>query len=181
MAARYSSHTTNLLIAGTLIVLAILGRLVPHPDNFTPLAAVALLGGAVLPARWALVLPAAAVIISDLIIGLHPLIAFTWGSFIAIALFSHFYLKKITVMGVATASVGASALFYLVSNFGVWLEGKLYAPTWHGLVECYINALPFFKSTLAGDLMFTAVPFGLYALATRAVHWRANHLQTQPK
>ena len=160
-----SNNKLGLFIALTLIVLAVVSRVMPHPANFAPIAAIALFGGAILPRKLALSLPLMAMVISDLIIGLHPLIMFTWGSFVVIALISSYKFKHITPLLIMGSSVGASILFYLVSNFGVWIEGRLYAPTFSGLVQCYYNALPFFRNTLLGDVVFTGALFGMYAVA----------------
>lgn len=161
-----SKNRLGLIIALTLISFAVISRILPHPANFTPIAAVALFGGAILPRRWAVSLPLVAMIISDLVIGLHPLVMFTWGSFAAIALISSYRFKKISTSNVLYGSLGASILFYVVSNFGVWAEGRLYALTLEGLAQCYINALPFFRNTLAGDMVYAGLLFGAYALAT---------------
>lgn len=163
--------SSDTLVRGVLVVLlivfAITGRLMPHPDNVAPIAAVALLGGALLPRRWALTLPVAAMVVSDLFIGLHSLILFTWGSFALIALGSHLWLKRIRPAGVVVASLAASTFFYVVTNFAVWAFGDMYAHSWAGLMQCYVNALPFFRNTLVGDLVFTVTLFGAYALAWR--------------
>jgi hypothetical protein len=65
--------------------------------------------------------------------------------------------------------LAASVVFYLVSNFGVWLQGKLYAMTWEGLGACYLAALPFFKNMLAGNAVYALVLFGGFALAQRYI------------
>lgn len=153
-----------ILLAIGLVALAIFGRLLPHLPNFTPIAAAAIFGGAVLPKKLALILPISAMVISDILIGLHPLVMFTWGSFVAIAWLSNRYLKEVKPHAVVGASLGASTLFYLVSNFGVWLEGKMYPLDIAGLLDCYYKAIPFFQNTVLGDLAFTAVLFGAYAV-----------------
>ncbi len=157
----------KLLIALSLVVFAILFRLLPHPANFAPIGAIAIFGGAILPRRWALSLPLAAMIVSDLIIGLHPLVWVTWGSFLVIALASNHFLHKINPSRVIGASLSASVFFFVVTNFAVWAQGWLYPITAQGLANCYINALPFFRNTLLGDLIFSAVLFGAYALVYR--------------
>ena len=163
-----NNHLKLLLIIG-LVLFAVSFRLMPHPANFTPIAALALFGGAVLPRRWALSLPLAAIVISDLFLGVHSLILFTWGSFLLIALLSSKYLNKIKPKLVIGGSLLASVLFFVVTNFGVWLEGRLYPLTTEGLIACYYNALPFFRNTLLGDLVFSVMLFGIYALVTKFV------------
>ena len=162
-----SNLSAKLVLAVGLVILAASTRLMPHPANFAGIAAVALFGGALLPRAWALTLPLASMIVSDLIIGLHPLIFFTWGTFAAIAFLSSKYLRKVTAFSVVGASVGASLLFYLVTNFAVWLQGDMYPMTLQGLMHCYYMAIPFFRGTLFGDLVYSGLLFGTYALAYR--------------
>ncbi len=166
-------------LALTLIAFAIISRVLPHPANFAPIAAVAIFGGAILPRKWATFLPLVAMIISDLFIGLHPLILVTWGSFAIVALASNRFLKHITPLSIGTASVGASMFFFLVSNLGVWLEGRLYALTFEGLIHCYYNALPFFRNTLLGDLFYSSLLFGAYAFVYKIVLHRSGKLAIQ--
>lgn len=148
-----------------LVAFAVIARVSPHPANVAPLAAIALFAGAVLPRRWAVVAPVIAMVLSDIVIGLHPLVFYTWGSFAVIALASTRFLSRVSIGKVLGSSIAASVLFYLVTNFGVWTQGQMYAMSGQGLVHCYVNALPFFRATLLGDLFFSVTLFGLYALA----------------
>ena len=146
----------------SLIFFAILSRFLPHPPNFTPIAAIALLSSKGFTNRWVVFLiPIVSLFISDLFIGLHATIPFVYISFILIALLG-LYVKKINIVSVLLSST----IFFLVSNFGVWL---LYYPiSTEGLVQCYTLALPFFLNTVLGDLVYGALliyPF--YALQRR--------------
>lgn len=167
-----------ILLAISLITFAVFGRLLPHEPNFAPVAAVAIFGGAILPRKLALSVPLLAMIISDLFIGLHSLFLLTWASFAAIALLSNFAIKAVKPSLVVGASLGASVLFYVVSNFGVWLEGRMYPMTLSGLLDCYYQAIPFFRNTVLGDLVFTTILFGLYAFAYTAISSRRITLKT---
>lgn len=160
------SVRTKIIIALALVLFGVLSRYMPHPPNFAPIAAIGLLAGAYLPRRMAILLPAAAMIISDVFLGFHGLIFWTWGAFIVIGLFASFVLKKnLNTATILASSLGASVFFYLVTNFGVWMEGLLYPPTFAGLVSSYINGLPFLRNTLMGDLFYVALLFGAYELA----------------
>lgn len=176
-----SPTETNVRIwlAMALVMFAVMGRLMPHPANFAPVAAVALFGGALLPRKLGLFLPLTIMVLSDLVIGLHPTIFFTWGSFLVIALAGSYFMKRVTVSSVVIASLGSSVFFYLVTNFGVWLEGRLYTQTFDGLLQCYINALPFFRNTLLGDLVFSAALFGAYVAVSAYVLPRIENRITQ--
>lgn len=172
-----AQHRFQLAIALALIMFGASYRLMPHPANVAPIAATALLAGAILPRRLALTVPLASMILSDIVIGLHPTIAYTWGAFGLVAVVSSYRFKNLTASTVAISSIGASTLFYLVSNFGVFVEGRLYTHTLSGFVHCYVNALPFFRNTLVGDFLFTATLFVVYACITEASKMRVQKFQ----
>ncbi|MEC8397150.1 MAG: DUF6580 family putative transport protein [Bacteroidota bacterium] len=146
----------------SLIFFAILSRFLPHPPNFTPIAAIALLSTKGFVNRWiAFLIPIMSLFISDLFLGLHTTIPFVYGSFILIALLGR-YVKKINILTVLLSS----SIFFLVTNLGVWLLN--YPLSVKGLFQCYILALPFFLNTVIGDLVYGALliyPF--YALQKR--------------
>jgi hypothetical protein len=157
----------KVLIGSIVILAAALSRLIPHPVNFAPIAAMALAGGVYLDKRSALVIPLAALIISDMIIGFHNTMFFVYGSFVLIGLMGMWlksHKRPLPILG--TALMG-SIVFFVITNFGVWLTGGgwFYPRTWQGLIECYTLALPFFRNTIAGDLIYTVVLFGLFEFA----------------
>jgi len=161
----------RLMIAVVLILVAAFSRLIPHPPNFTPLAAMALAGGVYLDRRFALLVPLMALFLTDAILGFHNLMAFVYGSFLAIGLLGFWlrsHKKPVIVFGSALAS---SVLFFIVTNFGVWaMDGAtLYPKTLAGLIECYTLAIPFFRNTVFGDLAYTAIMFGLFEFAQRFI------------
>lgn len=156
------------MLALTLVLIGILLRFLPHAPNFTPVAAIALFGGAYLSRKRALAIPLALMVISDLIIGIHDVVLFTWGSFALTALLGARLKEKKSVAKVTSMSLVSSLLFYLASNFGVWLMGW-YPRTWQGLVECYLMALPFLRNFTLATLVYSAVFFGAYELIARLV------------
>jgi hypothetical protein len=160
----------NLLVGSLLILIAALSRLLPHPANFTPIAAMALAGGVYLDKRFALAIPIGALIVSDIFIGFHNTVLFVYGSFIIagfIGLWLKAHKKPALVIG---GTILSSVIFFIITNFGVWITGGgwFYPKTLQGLVECYTLAIPFFRNTIAGDLVFTAVLFGLFEFAEYA-------------
>ena len=157
----------NLAIALTLILLAVVLRVMPHPANFAPIATVALFGGAILPKRYALSVPLAAMVTSDLIIGLHSLVLVTWGCFALIALASFHWLRQPTLRRGAAMAMAASVFFFTATNLAVWLWSGMYAHSWAGLARCYELALPFFRNTALSDIIYTAALFGAYAVAVK--------------
>lgn len=168
-----------------IIFLAALVRLLPHPHNFTPLGAMALFGGAYFGRRVVAVLaPLAALWISDLILNnliLKPQFpqyypeGFIWFNstsiylaFVLIAVLGWTILHKASVTRLFGASLGASALFFLVTNFAVWQGSSVYPQNPEGLIACYIAGIPFFWNTLLGDLTYTAIMFGGFELVLRS-------------
>lgn len=167
------------LIALALIIAGIALRLVPHAANFAPVGAIAIFGGAILSARYALWLPLIIMIVSDVVLGFHDTILFTWGGFMLVSLFGVALKNRSNAERIPIGALGSAIIFYIVSNFGVWVEGKLYAHTLQGLLDCYISALPFLRTSLIADLMFSAALFGAYALALR--FWQPRRLGVKPQ
>ena len=133
----------------TIIVIAIFSRLIPHPPNFTPITAIALFSIINFKNKYiGLSIPIVCLLISDLIIGISLINLFVYLSFIVISgvgyIFGKINLKSIIL---------SSLIFFLVTNFGVWLIG--YPNTLEGFIACYIAAIPFFGWTLAGDLFYS--------------------------
>ena len=165
------------------VAAAILLRLAPHPWNVTPLGSMFLFSGATFKSRTAsLLVPLAALMISDLAVvevlygGRYQWFTpWTWTGFLADGLIGWLLRGRITGLNVLAASLGGSIAFFLISNFGVWVDGKLYAHTWQGLVECYAMSLPFFRNAILGDLFYAAVMFGSYHwLTTRVPRLKAG-------
>jgi len=156
------------MLALILIVFGILLRFVQHAPNFTPVAAIALFGGLYLNKRYALIVPLVLMILSDLYIGMHNVVLFTWGGFALVALMALRYNKHKSALGVASLSLGSSILFYAVSNFGVWLMGW-YPRTLKGLVDCYVMGLPFLRDFTIATFFYAFLFSGIYALVARLV------------
>ncbi|HAD15276.1 MAG TPA: hypothetical protein DCF33_22850 [Saprospirales bacterium] len=167
----------NQRLAIALIALATLTRLLPHPHNFTPLGAIALFGAAYFGRQYLMLLvPFIALFLSDLFInnviyaemyqGQFVWITSGWIylSFALVMISGYSWLaQKISVVRILGASLSASMVFFLVSNFSVWVESGVYAKTMAGLMACYTAGIPFFGNTLMGDLVFSGLLFGAYA------------------
>ncbi|MDD5348315.1 MAG: hypothetical protein PHT59_06865 [Candidatus Omnitrophica bacterium] len=157
------------MLALSLVIAGIALRFLPHAPNFTPVAAIALFGGAYLSDRkTALLVPLALMVASDLVLGMHNTVAFTWGGFLIITLLGSLLQKRISGLRVVSLSLVSSLVFFVVSNFGVWLMGW-YPRTFAGLAECYLMAVPFLKDFTAATLLYAVALFGSYELIARAV------------
>ncbi len=157
----------------TIVAVGVLLRLVPHPPNFSPLAGLALFAGATFSRRLAAVLvPLLVLFLSDLIIGFHETMAAVYASFVVVACLG-FWLRGHTrsIGRLGLTAVTGSVLFFLLTNFAVWaLQVKgMYPLTFGGLMTCYAAALPFFQNALVGDLVFTGVFFGAWALIEKSL------------
>jgi len=172
-------YQLRFLVLVGMILAAAATRLIPHPPNFAPIGAMALFGGACFAnRRAAFLVPLAAMLLSDLAIGLlsgnlylglHRLIPVVYGSF-ALTVCLGFWLRtRRTAVPIAGATLTSSVLFFVLTNFGVWALGSFYPKTWDGLVACYVAAIPFFHNTLLGDAVYTAVLFGSLALAEKGL------------
>ncbi len=158
--------TPGFLLITTMIFLAAFVRLIPHPPNFAPIAAMALFGGAYFNRKiLAVAIPLIAMFLSDIIIGFHPGMYAVYLSFILIVMIGTTLRKKKKVVNIFLASVSSSVLFFIITNFALWLTGSLYPKTTVGLAACFTAAIPFFNYTLIGDLFFVGVLFSALELA----------------
>jgi hypothetical protein len=172
----------RLLVLVCMILAAAASRLVPHPPNMASITAVALFGGAYLSdKRLAFLVPMAALFLSDLILGLYSHMEIVYGSFALVVCLGLLRRRKRTPLRIASATLASSILFFVITNFGVWAFGSLYPKTAARLATCYVAALPFFRNTLAGDALYTAVLFGGFALAERWVPALRERTTLQPR
>jgi hypothetical protein len=151
-------------------------RLVPHPPNVTPIAAMALFGGVHFAnKKTAFLVPLVTMYLSDLILGFfvydfgwfHGFMPFVYISFVMTVCLGLLVRHRLTPLMVGGAALVGSVLFFIVTNFGVWLVGNFYPKTMAGLLSCYVAAIPFFRNTLAGNMTYTLVLFGGFTLAQR--------------
>ena len=161
---------TRLLTLSLIIFSIAMFRLLPHPPNVSPVAAMALFGGAYFSdKRVAFLVPLLALLLSDLLLGLHDTMIYVYGGFALTVIIGFWIRKNLNISRVAIAAVGSSVLFFIVTNFGAWVTSGLYPMTTDGLMQAYVAAIPFFQNSLLGNLVFTALLFGGYAALQRNV------------
>jgi hypothetical protein len=164
-----SNHARLIALLSAIAAAAVL-RLVPHPPNFSPIDAMGLFSGAYLGRRWlALAAPLGALLLSDLLLGFYPGM---WVQYVAVTLvvvLGLATLRTVSAARVAGAAIASSVLFFLVTNFGTWALSGMYPHTIAGLGACYAAAIPFFQNTLAGDVFYSGLLFGGFALAQHFV------------
>ena len=136
----------------TLLALSA-SRFIPHPPNFTSLLALSFYIPALFGIRY-IPLVVISLVFTDFVIGLHTTVLFTWGSVAVIGLISKYLYEKTSprLFGAFLSAL----IFYILTNFGVWLNGS-YGYSYDGLLNCYIMAIPFFGYTLSSTVLFALV------------------------
>ena len=169
-------HTGVLSI---IILLAAFTRIMPHPPNFSPMAAIGLFGAAHFAKKWqAFFIPLIGIWVSDFVINNYVYnisssnfvwfySGFYWQymSYILIIFTGLFIFNRgISLTKTAGGMISSSGIFFLVSNFGVWAGGTMYPKNFGGLITCYAAGVPFIHNTIISDVLFTTVLFGTYYL-----------------
>jgi len=152
-----------------IVFIAILIPLVPHAPNFVPIGALALFGGANLPKKYAFTVPFAVMFLSDLFLGFHLTMIFVYLSFFITIIIGLFIKNRKNVRNVILGSFASSIIFFVITNFGVWVLYDFYPKNLSGLFESYILAIPFFHNTLLSDLIYNAVFFGGYVFVRQFI------------
>jgi hypothetical protein len=166
-----------------LVIVAALYRIIPgRPYGFAPQWAMAVFAGAVIKdKKWAFIIPVLSMFISDLLYqalymgGMSTIQGFyegQWQNYILFTLlvFVGFAVKKLNVIQIATASVAAPTIYFLISNFLVWasngvVRGLDRPKTLNGLLLCYTDGIPFYKMSILATLVFSAILFGSFVFA----------------
>lgn len=151
-----------------MIFIAAMSRLIPHPWNVTPVAAMALFGGAHFSdKKIAFLVPLAAMTLSNFVLGWHPILFFVYAGFALTVVIGRALRHRVTVRNVASATLASSVLFFLLTNFGHWILTDMFPRSFAGLMACYAAAIPWFRNSLAGDAFYVALVFGSFAWAER--------------
>jgi len=154
----------NLLLLIGIIALAAASRLVKHPMNFTPVGAMAMLGGWYFTKKYYVVIPLLAMFVSDIFIGFYDwrLTAVVYLSMALMFGIGWLLKKNASWRKVIAGSLLGSIIFFIITNFAVWALYSWYPHTWAGLANCFAMALPFFKNSLVGDFFYSVILFGVY-------------------
>ena len=159
---------------GLILILA-LARLIPHPPNFTPIIAVAIMSGYFFKnINLSFLTLIVAMLVSDLFIGFYENVIFVYASLLLITFVFYKISNKINFKSLFIYSFAGSLIFFTVSNFGVWALGSpgvydiAYDKNFNGLLQCYILAIPFFGNTFLSTLIFAYPAVFIYkSLAAR--------------
>ncbi len=169
-------------VLATMVILAGLSRIVVHLDNFTPIGAMALFGGAYFSDKWkAYALPLLSLFLSDIIIqgvllqgkyGFPLYDGWYWiyGTFALIVLVGNWIIKKVTISNVLIASIVAALAHWIITDFWVWYSGcniTVYTKDLKGFILCYTMAIPYMISFLMGTVFYSALLFGAFEFFQR--------------
>lgn len=172
------NNIVRFIVLVSIVAAAAVYRLLPHPANLAPVGAIALFGGAYFGSRVAaFFVPLLSLWISDLVLNnfiyqeyfpsftlFYEGFAWQYGAFAGVTFIGFLIKNKVNAVNVISASVAGSVLFFVISNFGVWIGSTMYSHTFSGLMACYTMAIPFFQNTLFGDAIFSIVAFGAFEL-----------------
>lgn len=161
----------NLLLILIVSAVALTARFIPHLPNFSPLASVMLFAGTYGQSKKYIILPLAALFISDLFIGFYKfeIMLSVYGSLILIGLAGFWLKKNKNILNTASASLAAALLFFILTNWAVWYFGSWYSHDLAGLILCYNLAIPFFKSTLLSNIAYAALLFTGYEIISQLI------------
>jgi len=157
------------MLAICLLAIGILSRLIIHVDNFTPVIALALFGGVYLKRKQALLLPILLFAATDIILGFHKTMFFTWSTILLIVLMGFAVQKNKNWATVLGGGIFSAILFFVTTNFGVWIMTGMHPLTLTGLAECYVVAIPYFRSSLLSTLIYGFIFFGAYEVIAAQV------------
>ncbi len=149
---------------------AFASRLVEHAPNVAALGALALWSGAYLTGRSRYMVPLGVALLTDIVLGFdnYWIVVAIYSCYMVMAYIGSRLEQERTVGNVAMATVGGSLLFFIVTNFAVWVAGNIYPHTVDGFIRCYVLAIPFFRNSLLGDAVFVSAFFGTTVLVTAA-------------
>lgn len=151
--------------------------LLGHPSNFSPIDAIAIFSGCYFARRfWKFAVPLLSVWFGDLLIDyllFHKIMLFysgfywQYGCYVMMVVLGMMLSRKVKPLPIIAASLSSSVLFFVVTNFGVWVGSGMYPHSTVGLLACYVAAIPFFNATVASDLVYSVLFFGSVELAKR--------------
>lgn len=159
----------------TLTVIGIISRLVPHLPNMTPVGATALFSSARFGIKKGMIILLLTMLITDALIGLHPFMWATYGSFMITIVIGWWVQKKYSLSRFLTGTLVSSVVFFIITNFAVWLvplPSGMYEKSIAGLIHCYIMALPFFRNSLIGDFFYGLIFYYGYELV---YYWKTQN------
>ena len=158
----------NIFPLGLILILT-LSRIIPHPWNFTPVIAVAIMSGYFFKnIYFSFSILLISMFVADLFLGFYENMIFVYISLLLISFIFYKISKRINFKNLFIYGFAGSVIFFVISNFGVWALGSPgvsnlpYDKTLSGLIECYVFAIPFFPNTFLSTLIFSYPAIYIY-------------------
>jgi len=170
----YKQNKTSVIIAVLLVVAAAVSRVLLYPHNFSPMVGMAIFAGATFTdKKLAFALPIFSMLLSDIMFEVFNIAPgfWGWGQLVGYGIFAlitvlAFTMKRVSVVNVIGYSLVSSVIFFLLSNLSFFLIDNpvyhTYTQNFDGFINCYTQALPFFRTSIIADLVYSVVLFGTY-------------------
>ena len=169
-----SNKNNYYAIIGIIILLAT-ARLLPHPPNFTPILGMAVFSGAIISRRLiAYLIPLAAMLLSDLYLGLHSSIPIIYFSLAVCVLIGTFIESRVTILNSFLSISLGVLVFFLITNFMVWYGSGMYEFSISGLMTCYFMGLPFVQNTFISSILYGMGAFIIYDIINKRMIFGNN-------
>ncbi len=158
----------DLMIPVIMMTLLVISRMISDIPNFTSTIALIMFTSYLIRDKFLSVLVIiVSQIISDLYIGIYSSMFFVYGAYVFIALLSPIIMNKLNFKSVLISSLVTPTIFYIVSNFGVWITGSTYPLSLDGLIMCYVAGIPFFDETLLSTVVFSVTIYVMMKLIVK--------------
>ena len=155
----------NLIMPIILFGLLVLSRMITDIPNFTATIALVMFTGYLIQNRLlSILIILTSQVVSDLYLGIYSSMIFVYAAYISIVLLSPIIMNKINTKSVIFSSIISPSIFFIISNFGVWLTGSMYTFNLSGLITCYVAGIPFFDESLISTILFALTIFSIMKL-----------------
>lgn len=162
------------------ITIAILTRILPHAPNFTAVGAMVIFSSILMPFEYSFMTVMTTLVISDYFIGFYPILPWVYGSYLLIMILTLVIKKTFNYKRIIVLSLSSSILFYVITNCGVWVTTSMYPKTLSGLIECYYMAIPFFRNSLLGDIIYSSIFYGVYYILKSKINTKFSQVKSAP-
>ncbi len=162
-----NQNTLSIVTIASLILVGAFSRVLPHPPNFTAVGAIALFAGMHLrDKRLSFLIPIACMVITDLIIGFgfDPYVYVSFAIIVALGILIQNNKKLFPILA---TSIAGSILFFMITNFSVFIGSNMYPQNFQGLIACYVAGIPFSYNNLLADLFYNSVFFFAWIMASK--------------
>ncbi len=147
------------------MLILIFSRTLSYIPNFTPtLSLIIFLSFLIRDKYLAVFIVITSLLVTDFILGFYSSMIFVYSAYIIVCLISYVFLNHRNLKNVIKLSISSELLFYLITNFGVWMMTNTYTSDIHGLYQSYIAAIPFLKLSLGSTLIYSVTIYMIFKI-----------------